>query len=326
MREAHSHIFISKVNQTLRCGKMEELISSYLMRIEGTVKEFKANMESLLAELEKQRGSIAFPLLFGVTSEIACTTTDYVYDALHKLGLPIEENVDVILFSSGGDPTQSYLIADMLQKNIKGKLTFIIPRYAKSAATLLACAGDSIIMGPPSELGPVELVIKARNGTWISARSIIDTLRILSNRGISSDVIKEAVGLGQIPVAEIGDHTKSMEYITSVLEKVLSARMFKDKPEQARSVARALTEIRVHDAVITKSDAIQIGLRIEAVPKEVWDIAWNIHKEWSKVLSAELLLSQSRLMDAGYHLVEQTYPLGKGLIFTAKPFKISSET
>ena len=79
-------------------------------------------------------------------------------------------------------------------------------------------------------MGPVELVIKARNGMWISARSIGDTLRILSNQGISGDVIKEAIGLGQIPVAEIGDHTKSMGHITSVLEKILKGLIFTAKP------------------------------------------------------------------------------------------------
>ena len=43
------------------------------------------------------------------------------------------------------------------------KLTFIIPRWAKSAATLLVCGGDEILMTPVAELGPLDPQITVMN-------------------------------------------------------------------------------------------------------------------------------------------------------------------
>lgn len=102
----------------------------------------------------------------------------------------------------------------------------------------------------------------------------------MSKQGISGEVIKGGCRIGQIPVAEVGDHTKSVEYVTSMLEKVLRAGMFKDNPEQARSIAKTLSEAWMHDATIMMSDvmsdatlmsdATQMGLKVESVTKEVW--------------------------------------------------------
>jgi len=40
------------------------------------LRSLKANAEPLLAELEERRGSIAIPLLFGITREVSNETTD----------------------------------------------------------------------------------------------------------------------------------------------------------------------------------------------------------------------------------------------------------
>jgi len=43
------------------------------------------------------------------------------------------------------------------------ELNFIIPHWAKSAATLLVCSGDKIFMSPVAELGPLDPQITQMN-------------------------------------------------------------------------------------------------------------------------------------------------------------------
>ena len=49
-------------------------------------------------------------------------------------------------------------MGSMLQDFAEEKLTVIVPRFAKSAATLMACAGDEIGMGPASEHGSADMI------------------------------------------------------------------------------------------------------------------------------------------------------------------------
>ena len=64
-------------------------------------------------------------------------------------------NLDVMVHSPGGlaEATESIV------QQLRGKYTsirFIIPSFAKSAATMLAMSGDEILMSKDSELGPID--------------------------------------------------------------------------------------------------------------------------------------------------------------------------
>ena len=69
----------------------------------------------------------------------------------------------VILDSSGGDIDAAYNLAQLFRRYAPKYLEFVIPRWAKSAATLLACSGDLISMTPVAELGPLDPQITQMN-------------------------------------------------------------------------------------------------------------------------------------------------------------------
>ncbi len=62
----------------------------------------------------------------------------------------------LLVHSSGGLVVPAYLIGKMLHEYAGEKLDAVVPRRAKSAATLLCCAADHIHMGSLSELGPID--------------------------------------------------------------------------------------------------------------------------------------------------------------------------
>ena len=68
------------------------------------------------------------------------------------------------------------------------ELTVIVPDMAKSAATLLSLGAHHIMMGPASDLGPIDPQLLIRN-EWVAAKDIIAAvddaaLRSLNPRNI----------------------------------------------------------------------------------------------------------------------------------------------
>jgi hypothetical protein len=283
-------------------------------------KSFREDMEPLLEKLEERRKSTVVPLLYSMNRSISVTDVDALYDRLISIGE--QPTIDVILFSRGGDPDEAYLIGTMLQEFAKQKLVVIVPRYAKSAATLVACAADEIVMLPSSELGPVDLVVEIpetrRPIPVLSLLELVDMIGkmpkpIFPGLATISDVVEKM--LSKVPIAELGDYTRLTQHMTSLAEKLLSRRMFRDEHELARSVAERLcTGYKSHSAAISMTDAKELGLRLSEVSRDVQDIVWNIHKLWvNTIIEYENSIPEETLVEA------LNLNVGKGIVFCSKP-------
>jgi hypothetical protein len=71
----------------------------------------------------------------------------------------VGRDVALVLDSFGGVSLAAYRIASLFQRNAKS-FTVVIPRIAKSAATLLALGADEIILGDDAELGPLDVQVQ----------------------------------------------------------------------------------------------------------------------------------------------------------------------
>jgi hypothetical protein len=244
------------------------------MRENKSLKE----LSKLVEELEKQRESVVVPILMDQTRSISRYLVSLIYEKLdEKLsaqGSP--KNIDIIIHSSGGDADAAYHLAVILQEYCKSNLTAIVPRYAKSAATLLACGADKICMNSPSELGPIDPQIEDSSGMWVSASSISTTIELL--KGIESGPLLREFA-GRIPVMGLGDIERMRDHIEDILTELLLSRMFKEKEDEARDIARRLTkEYKFHGKAITFREAKKIGLKVEKLPEEQWKLVWKIYK------------------------------------------------
>ena len=65
------------------------------------------------------------------------------------------KNLDILIHSPGGNPDSTESIVSLLRSRFDS-LRFIVPDQAKSAATMMCCAGDEILMDERSELGPID--------------------------------------------------------------------------------------------------------------------------------------------------------------------------
>lgn len=69
------------------------------------------------------------------------------------------KDVALVLDSFGGSALAAYRIATLFQQNAKS-FVVVVPRIAKSAATLLALGAKQIILGQDAELGPLDVQIQ----------------------------------------------------------------------------------------------------------------------------------------------------------------------
>jgi ClpP class serine protease len=81
---------------------------------------------------------------------------DKIFSALTATNQGKDRDVVLILLSSGGDADAAYQISKLCKSFAHDKFIAVVPRHAKSAATLIAIGADEIHMGPLGQLGPID--------------------------------------------------------------------------------------------------------------------------------------------------------------------------
>ncbi len=77
-----------------------------------------------------------------------------------------------MLFTFGGDGETAVRLVRSAQSRCK-ELTVIVPDIAKSAGTIMVLGAHHIIMGPTSDLGPIDPQFELKPGSLVSAKDII---------------------------------------------------------------------------------------------------------------------------------------------------------
>jgi hypothetical protein len=241
-------------------------------------------IQAQIERLRELRSSPCYPLLLTAT-EIGPRLVDDVYDDLRQRYGPECHSLDVLVDSGGGDIDAAYNLAQLFRQFGDDSLTFIVPRWAKSAATLLVCAGDRILMTPVAELGPVDPQITQMNALERRLESF-SPLHIESTLALIRDEYKTgnkelADGLMQrlqFPLT-LGSFKKTLDLGKQYLVKLLSTRMLKNSDKDAREVARELTEgYPDHGYCINVEEARTVGLEADPLHGEELEVVWEIHR------------------------------------------------
>jgi hypothetical protein len=170
--------------------------------------------------------------------------------ALHGLG---GSELDLIIHSPGG----SLEAADQLVQYLRSKynhIRAIVPHNAMSAACMLCCACDEIIMGKQSAIGPIDpqLSWTTPQGAPVTAaaQSLLEELE-----EARADVAKNpslatiwATRLQQFPPGIFASCRTAMELSESMVRDWLSKYMFRDELESTkpREIANWLASATTH--------------------------------------------------------------------------------
>ena len=196
-------------------------------------------------------------------------------------------DLDVLVTSSGGDIHPAYHLAKLFRRYASGKLRFIVPRYAKSAATVLIFGGDEIIFGPTSEMGPLDPQIplppktSEKQLSRFSPLAIRPTLDLIAEENEKGHTILVEKLSASLPDALVlGQHLKALEIAKHYVMKLLTSRMLKGVPN-ADAIAAKIGDDLVsgypdHSCCVDFEDALSLGLKISIAPDDQWELIWKI--------------------------------------------------
>lgn len=269
------------------------------------IEKIEKLLDEKIAALGRERGDcVCFPLLMG-DSSITASMVDDTFKEIRAKCKTCDGKLEILVESSGGDIDAAYNLAMLFRKYGTTHLKFIVPRWAKSAATLLVCSGDEILMSPVAELGPLDPQITALNPLenrieQFSPLSIEATLDLIRNE-YEEGSEKLAKGLTerlQFPLT-LGTFMKSLDISEQYIVKLLESRMLKGNHEKSEEIAKRLTKgYADHGFCINVDEARNIGLSVGDLNENELDLVMEIHELCKQRTELERKFRQERISDA----------------------------
>lgn len=219
--------------------------------------------------LSKRRLVVYFANRYHADAGINTGDVSHVHELLGDLdGQP----TDLLLNTNGGQTDATEALVSLVQATVKD-LRVVVPHSAKSNGTMLCLAANEIVMGPPSELGPIDPYL----GT--TPASIL-----------ADDVVKaQNFPLHKLAVYAINQTRK-------LATKLLSEGMMKDRTaEEVEDTIRKLSsreEFFSHGSAIDHLDAEKLGLNVRYLQEgdPYWDRVWLLYSMYASDVARDGLL------------------------------------
>jgi hypothetical protein len=238
-------------------------------------------------------------------------------------------DVALILDSFGGVSIAAYRMARLFQKNAKS-FTVVVPRVAKSAATLLALGADEIILGDDAELGPLDVQVQDFDveEKRVSALDMVQAIEQLEASAIDvgmrmlkalKDRTKKRVNLlledalqfaaqvtkplfEKIDAVSYSRHSRMLKETEDYAVRLLVQRNF--NRQEAEAIANDLVKLySTHEFVIDLDECKRIGIIRDDDGREVERV--GLHAKGPDNASV------AAAMESLYYGIGQTTALGR---------------
>ncbi len=199
-----------------------------------------------------------------------------IMEVVHGLGGP---GLDLILHSPGGSLEATEALVRYLRSKFK-HIRVIVPQMAMSAATMIACAADVLVLGKHSFLGPIDpqFTLNTPLGPrLVPAQAILEQFERARNE--CQDPAKMGAWLPML--AQYGPDVlikckNALELSRELAREWLESYMFKRSPRgirqrKAEEIAEWLSdhsEFKTHNRHIPRRDLKRKGLRIQNLEKD----------------------------------------------------------
>jgi hypothetical protein len=244
---------------------------------ESKKESFKvAVKEFLIQELNKHKCYKKYNLLILFDdSTLLRSDADRIYNAVTDFDK--KKPILMILLSKGGVPGSAYLIGKLCREYSNGEFFVVVPRHAKSAATLICCAANEIHMGSLSELGPIDPQIKGLPALGLK-NSIEHIADLVKDNPASAELFARYLNMSIEPI-QIGYYERVAESAMQYAENLLNTHKG-NLPKEANIIANELVyKYKDHGFVIDKSEAIRIlGDKIIKHNTEEYDLGNMVYK------------------------------------------------
>ena len=235
--------------------------------------------QEVIREYEAQLGCRLIVFIDAIFPPSVTVFEDLIYDA------DPTQDLHLLLASPGGDGETAVRLVRSAQSRCR-ELTVIVPDIAKSAATLLAMGAHHILMGPSSDLGPIDPQFYL-NGELVAAKDIIATVDDATQR------VQEAPDTYPLYASLLSNLTALItQQARSALDRSedLLLEALQSNPDRDECLVETLrdqlkepliTRPRTHAALFGMKDAKDAGLPVlEAdLHGSQWKMIWQL---WAK--------------------------------------------
>jgi ClpP class serine protease len=211
----------------------------------------------------------------GISEEFGIET---VLSQISESAKESERSVFLLLNSMGGSLQSSYKTAKAIRDSFK-KITVFVPHMALSGGTVVALAGDNIVMGRMSQLSPLDVQLSLPAGFPVSANDFLRCKARLDeffkDRKVESVPYSWKVLADNLDGTIIENVTSAQEtacqYVTEILKK--------SKYPHPNDLARALVyNLPSHGFVIDYERAKKLDLKVKQYAEDLE--AWEIMRYW----------------------------------------------
>jgi len=241
-----------------------------------------------------------------------------LYD--HLLTAGRSQNVDLFLFSRGGDVSVPWRIVSMFREFCDA-LAFLVPYKAHSAATLMSLGADKIVMGRKAELGPIDPTLTRMTSgeasgipQEISVEDVNSYISFIRERANINDqaALAQVVSIlaDNLTPLNLGSVNRQNSHIRLVARKLLTSRREKLDEAKLNSIVETLTEkMYSHGHAIGRREAQEIGLPVEMPDDAQETLLWNLYLEYEKALALNEPLDPLVILSSKDHVVLSDVPI-----------------
>lgn len=243
----------------------------------------------LLLDLEEElkRPIVSFFTSFRYPVMIEDKDVDILEGILQKMDL--SKGISLMINSPGGDGLSAERIINLCRSYSKtGEYWAIVPGKAKSATTMICFGASKIIMGPVSELGPIDpqfTTYEEGMPKWFSVYNLVKSYEDLFRRAVREKGNLEPYlqQLGKYDEREIKECKAALSLSEDIAIQTLASGMMKklSKNKIKKRIKIFLTPERTktHGRPIYRDEARRCGLNIDSrdVNSKVWEIIYELY-------------------------------------------------
>jgi len=263
---------------------------STLRMVNDEMHQAHATRQSLYRRLEEAVGRpvLSYFTNFYQPVNIESGDSDILEGLLQTMNLT--NGLALVISSPGGDGLAAERVIRVCRSYSKtGKFVALVPSKAKSAATMICMGAERIVMGPTSELGPVDPQF-AKDGSaghlrWFSVYNIVRSYEALFKAAIKAKGNLEPYlqQLAHYEAQEIAEFRAAIKLSDDIAVKALASGMMAGSAEG--TIKRKIkifiepSATKVHGRAINREVATSCGLNIESweVEEERWQTLYELY-------------------------------------------------
>jgi ATP-dependent protease ClpP protease subunit len=237
------------------------------------------------SQLGKDKKLVSFFTTFQWPVQLENRDADMMEEVLHNT-VHGEKELVLVINCPGGDALAAERMVNVCRSFSKdGKFSVIVPKMAKSAATMVCLGAENIGMSPTSELGPIDPQIKVAEGTYYAAHEIIESYNDLITKAnrTKGNLDPYLQQLYRFDATQIRWIRSSQDLSKSIAINVLKSGVMKGKTDKqiaAKIKPFLLPEFtKVHGRPIYADVAQKCGLNVTMyeIDSPLWKDVWELY-------------------------------------------------